>query len=239
MTSTHVTSSTSETPTSISARVDAVIAQSKMLDHPFYQAWVAGALSMDTLRDYAGQYFHHVEVFPRAVSMTHALCDDRTGRRMLAENLAEEEGVEAGKTDHPELWMMFADGLGADRADVEGATLNPETQGLIDAFQGLSRKSYAAGLAALYAYESQIPDVARTKIDGLKKNYGVDDADTLRFFTVHEAADEEHAQVCRDLLDKLPEDQADEAVAAAGELAGALWGFLDGVERTRQAQMAA
>ncbi len=225
-------------PTPVSARVDAVIATRKMLDHPFYKAWVAGELTRDTLRDYAAQYFHHVEFFPRAVSMTHALCDDRTGRRMLAENLAEEEGVEASKTDHPQLWMQFAEGMGASRDGVEGAQLNPETQGLIDAFRSLSRKSYAAGLAALYAYESQIPDVARTKIDGLKANYGVDDADTLRFFTVHEAADEEHAQVCRELLDKLPADQADEAIEAAGALAGALWGFLDGVERTRLAKAA-
>jgi len=157
---------------------------------------------------------------------------------MLAENLAEEEGVEDGKTDHPELWMQFAEGLGATREGVGGATLNAGTAQLIDAFRALSRKSYAAGLGALYAYESQIPDVARTKIDGLKDRYGIADDRTLRFFTVHEAADEEHAAVCRALLDKLPADEADEAVEAAGALADALLGFLDGVEATRQARAA-
>ncbi len=221
---------------SVSARVDAAINKQKMLDHPFYQAWVAGALTRDTLRDYAAQYFHHVEAFPRAVSMTHSLCDDREGRRMLAENLAEEEGVEAGKTDHPELWIHFAEGLGATRDEVTDAKLNTETADLIDAFRSLSRKSYAAGLAALYAYESQIPDVARTKIDGLMAHYGIDDARTLKFFTVHEMADEEHAHVCRTLLDALPDADAEEAIDAADRLSGALWRFLDGFEvESRQA----
>ncbi len=58
------------------------------------------ACSLDTLRAYARQYFHHVEAFPRAVSAVHSACPDRDGRRMLAENLAEEEGIEAGKQDH-------------------------------------------------------------------------------------------------------------------------------------------
>ncbi|MHA7871793.1 MAG: CADD family putative folate metabolism protein [Hyphococcus sp.] len=223
---------------STSAKADAAIAANRMLDHKFYRDWVAGALSLDTLRDYAEQYFHHVDVFPQAVSMTHAQCDSREGRRMLAENLAEEEGVEAGKTDHPELWMQFAEGLGAERRDVLDATLYDGTQGLIDAFRRLSRKSYAAGLGALYAYESQIPEVARTKIDGLRKNYGVEDGRTLKFFTVHEHADEEHAAVCRKLLDQLPEEDRDEAVAAAKELSVALLGFLDGVESARQTRHA-
>jgi pyrroloquinoline-quinone synthase len=36
--------------------------------------------------------------------------------------------------------------------------------------------------------------------------------------------------VCRALLDRLPEDQRDEAISAGEELAGALWDFLSGVE---------
>jgi pyrroloquinoline-quinone synthase len=85
---------------STAARIDAAIAPHAMLAHPFYQAWSAGKLTKEALAAYAMQYFHHVEAFPQAVSATHANCPDREGRRLLAENLAEEEGVEAGKTDH-------------------------------------------------------------------------------------------------------------------------------------------
>lgn len=220
------------TDLSVSAAIDAKVAARAMLAHPFYRAWTEGSLPLDTLRAYARQYFHHVEAFPRAVSAVHSACPDRNGRRMLAENLAEEEGLEAGKQDHATLWMMFACGLGEDEATVRVQQLNPETRALIDTFRKLARQSYAAGLGALYAYESQFPGVAAAKIEGLIDRYGIGDEETLRFFRVHQTADLEHSSVCRALLDRLPEQEKDEAIAAGEELAGALWNFLSGVEAT-------
>jgi pyrroloquinoline-quinone synthase len=213
-----------------SSLIDSKVAERAMLKHPFYQAWTEGRLPLDTLRSYARQYFHHVEAFPRAVSAVHSACPDRDGRRMLAENLAEEEGIEAGKQDHASLWLMFACGLGESEGAVRRQELNGETQALIDTFGRLSRRSYAAGLGALYAYESQFPGVATAKIEGLIDRYGISNEETLRFFRVHESADVEHGAVCRALLDRLPEAQHAEAVAAGEELAGALWNFLSGVE---------
>jgi pyrroloquinoline-quinone synthase len=214
----------------VSTAIDAKVAARAMLNHPFYQAWTEGRLPLDSLRDYSRQYFHHVEAFPRAVSAVHSACPDRDGRRMLAENLAEEEGIEAGKQDHATLWLMFAAGLGESEGAVRAQDLNPETQGLIDTFRKLSCQSYAAGLGALYAYESQFPGVASAKIEGLIDRYGISDEPTLRFFRVHEYADVEHSSVCRELLDRLPEAEKADAVAAGEELAGALWNFLSGVE---------
>ena len=215
---------------SVSTAIDSKVFERAMLKHPFYQAWTEGRLPLDTLRAYARQYFHHVEAFPRAVSAVHSACPDRKGRLMLAENLAEEEGVEAGKQDHATLWLMFACGLGETEDAVREQELNPETQALVDTFRKLSRQSYAAGLGALYAYESQFPGVASAKIEGLIDRYGITDEPTLRFFRVHESADLEHSAVCRTLLDLLPADQKAEAIAAGEELAGALWNFLSGVE---------
>ena len=214
----------------VSAAIDGKVAERAMLRHPFYQAWTEGRLPLDTLRAYARQYFHHVEAFPRAVSAVHSACPDRDGRRMLAENLAEEEGIEAGKQDHATLWLMFACGLGENEDAIRGQQLNPETAALIETFRRLSRQSYAAGLGALYAYESQFPGVAAAKIEGLIDRYGIADEPTLRFFRVHETADVEHSSVCRALLDRLPQADKAEAVAAGEELAGALWNFLSGVE---------
>jgi pyrroloquinoline-quinone synthase len=220
----------------VSNAIDLKVAERAMLSHPFYQAWTEGRLPLQTLRDYARQYFHHVEAFPRAVSAVHSACPDRDGRRMLAENLAEEEGLEAGKQDHASLWMMFACGLGESEDAVKTQKLNLETQALIDTFRKLSRQSYAAGLGALYAYESQFPGVASAKIDGLIERYDVKDEETLRFFEVHKSADVEHSRVCRELLDRLPDDQKLEAVQAGEELAGALWNFLSGVEANAAVQ---
>lgn len=216
----------------LSHAIDNAVAGRSMLAHPFYQAWEMGTLPLETLKAYAKQYFHHVEAFPRAVSAVHANCPDTRGRRMLAENLAEEEGLGEGKQDHATLWLDFAAGLGAGEADVRAADLNAETQGLIDTFRTLSRRSYASGLGALYAYESQLPAIATTKIKGLVERYNVSAENALRFFAVHEMADVEHSAVCRDLLDALPEADRAEALAGAQELAQALLRFLDGMERT-------
>lgn len=223
------------TDVQVSAAIDFKVASQAMLSHPFYQAWTEGRLPLETLRSYARQYFHHVEAFPQAVSAVHSACPDRDGRRMLAENLAEEEGIEAGKQDHATLWMMFACGLGEDEGSVRAQQLNPETAALIETFRRLSRRSYASGLGALYAYESQFPGVATAKIEGLIERYGISDEETLRFFQVHATADVEHSSVCRELLDRLPEDEKAEAIAAGDELAGALWNFLSGVETSAAA----
>src|SRR5205809_6001278 len=117
---------------STSSMIDSKVAERAMLKHPFYQAWTEGRLSIDDLRAYARQYFHHVESFPRAVSAVHSACPDRDGRRMLAENLAEEEGIEDGKQDHATLWLMFACGSGTSERAVRAQGLNAETQALID-----------------------------------------------------------------------------------------------------------
>jgi pyrroloquinoline-quinone synthase len=217
---------------SVSTAIDAKVSEHAMLAHPFYQAWTEGRLSLETLGAYARQYFHHVEAFPRAVSALHSACTDRDGRRMLAENLCEEEGIAAGKQDHASLWLMFAAGLGQEQESVRNQPLIPETEALIETFRRLSRTSYAAGLGALYAYESQFPSVASAKIDGLVHRYGIADEETLRFFRVHEGVDVEHSAVCRRLLDRLPDEERDEAIAGGEEIARALWDFLSGVERS-------
>lgn len=214
-----------------SAAIDAAVEARSMLSHPFYQAWEDGKLTREALRDYAKQYFHHVEAFPRAVSAVHANCPSAMGRRLLAENLAEEEGLGEGKDDHAALWLGFADGMGADEEEVRGVRLNAETQALIDTFRSLSRRSYASGLGALYAYESQLPAIAKTKIKGLVERYDVTAPRALKFFEVHEVADVEHTDVCRELLDALPAEQRGEAHAAACELADALRLFLTGMQR--------
>src|SRR3954451_24054267 len=118
----------------VSAAIDGKVGEHAMLKHPFYQAWTEGRLPLDTLRAYARQYFHHVEAFPRAVSAVHSACPDRDGRRMLAENLAEEQGIAAGEQEHAGLWVMVAGGLGESEDAVRAQDLNPETQALIDTF---------------------------------------------------------------------------------------------------------
>ena len=209
--------------------LDARVSSRHLLDHPFYQRWTAGTLTREELRDYAAQYFHYAMAFPTFISAMHAQTDDLETRQLLLENLIEEE---RGPENHPELWLRFCESLGLDRDAVKAGTANAATRALIATMKSLAAEgALHEGLAALYAYESQIPAVAKAKIEGLAKNYGISAGRDVAFFAVHMDADVVHSQTSRDILRRLcdtPEKTA-EADRAASRTVDALYGFLDSV----------
>jgi pyrroloquinoline-quinone synthase len=215
--------------------LDARVARYDLLQHPFYQAWSKGELTRDELREYASEYWHHVSAFPTYLSALHARLEDAPLRRIVLENLADEEGLPAGRA-HGDLWMDFAAGMGADSAAVRERALQPETAALIAHFRSAMQGSPASALASLYTYESRVPAIARTKAEGLKRHYGADQA-TARYFTLHQTADVHHAHVWRTAIETEltahPED-ADAALDVAEATAAALWKTLNGIERERQ-----
>jgi pyrroloquinoline-quinone synthase len=207
--------------------IDALVEDKHLLKHPFYVAWSKGELTLEALRGYAAQYYNHVAAFPRYLSAVHTQTEELRARRYLLENLNDEE---AGDDNHPELWLRFAEALGTTRDAVRGAAPLPETVGCDAAYRDIAgARGPVAGLAALYAYESMVPPVSRSKIDGLKAFYGIEAAEALRFFTVHLEVDEWHAQVARDLLADAPETERAAATEAASDALDAINGLLDGV----------
>jgi pyrroloquinoline-quinone synthase len=211
-------------------RIDNDIAEKHLLKHPFYLAWARGELSKEALADYARQYYHHVAAFPTYLSAVHANCNDQTTRKQLLNNLIDEE---AGSPNHPELWLQFADGLGVSQDDAKNAEKWPETKKLIETFRSVcGDRSTAEGLAALYAYESQIPAICESKIDGLKKHYGFGNSQHYQYFTVHIEADREHSAAERKVLQTHVDQHNFESVkASVDRVLDALWEMLSGVCR--------
>ena len=210
--------------------IDQDIAEKHLLKHPFYLAWTRGELSKAALVDYAQQYYHHVAAFPTYLSAVHAKCEDQTTRRELLNNLIDEE---AGSPNHPALWLKFAEGLGISDGDVRNTEKSPETKNLIDEFRSVcGQASTAEGLAALYAYESQIPAICESKIDGLKKHYEFNDPEHYRYFSVHIEADREHSVAERQMLSSyIDNDNCDSVKASVNRVLDALWEMLSGVCR--------
>jgi pyrroloquinoline-quinone synthase len=208
--------------------IDQQIAAKHLLTHPFYLAWTRGELSKEALKDYAQQYYHHVAAFPTYLSAVHAKCDDQPTRRQVLQNLIDEE---AGHPNHPELWLQFADKLGASPDEVRATEKQPETAALIDTFRSVCANGETAeGLAALYAYESQIPTVSESKIDGLKKHYGMTDPKSYEYFSVHVEADREHSAAEREMLQEHVNDTNAPAVKeSVDRVLNALWNLLSGV----------
>ena len=224
------------TPTTTAAaavlqELDALIARRSILNHPFYRAWTAGTLTREQLRGSAESYYPHVAAFPGYLRAAAAGAD-ATVRAELLDNLREELSE---PLPHTELWLRFAEGVSGDRAAVERAPATAATAAATATFQALCEQSTAAGLAALYAYESQQPEVSRSKAAGLCDRYRIDDQRTLSYFTVHAEADLRHRAGERAALGRCLEQGAsgEEVLAAAGRALDAYWGLLDGVcERT-------
>jgi pyrroloquinoline-quinone synthase len=207
-------------------KIDAAIAEKNLLKHPFYQDWQAGNLSRESLQLYAAQYYRHVEAFPNHLRVLA----DRTEnplREIVLENLAEEENPSA---PHPKLWRDFAGALGVSESDIGASPSLPGTQAVVDTFgEIVAERSVTESVAALYAYESQVPEIATTKIDGLKKFYGIDQPEGLTYFTVHEEADKEHRAAWRSWLEENASGNEAEILATTNRALDALWGALDAV----------
>jgi pyrroloquinoline-quinone synthase len=211
-------------------RLDQQIAARHLLTHPFYLAWTRGELRRETLADYARQYYQHVAAFPTYLSSAHAGCDDPLVRRQLLANLIDEE---AGEPNHPQLWRDFAEALGVAPNELDATESWPETAELIASFRAICRnEKTASALAALYAYESQIPAVSESKIDGLRQHYGFRDENSYRYFSVHIEADREHSAAERRLLaEEINSTNEAAASAAAARVLDALWELLSAVCR--------
>ena len=197
-----------------------------LLDHPFYIAWNKGELNQAILKDYAEQYYQHIKAFPRYISATHSICEDIDNRKILLDNLSDEEDFEK---DHPMLWKQFALAVGADENTVETVNQESFTKDMIDNFFKLARSSYAEGLGSLYAYERQVPEIADTKIKGLVDHYNVSTDAGLEYFVVHKDADIEHREQSAELMNKLSPEERKLAEEAGLSTVKMLWGFLSGL----------
>lgn len=212
----------------IAARLDAATQDRRLLDHPFYKAWVAGELSTEDLRFYSTQYFRQVDAFPGYLTTLADGLPEGNPRTTVLENLSDE--VDG---DHRGLWLDFAAAVGASQDDVVDSAVEPETTRCVDSFAGgIAGRSSAFGLGMLYAYESQTPEVAKTKVEGLRSNYGID-GPGVAYFELHGEMDVEHSSELAEALAEVVTDEDSLADAEAGARAGAeaIYGLLDGVAR--------
>jgi len=226
-------------------QLEARIGKYDLLCHPFYQAWSAGKLTRDDLREYAQQYYHHVDAFPSYLAALGMRLDEGELRRAVLANMCDEKGLE-GRTGmesvpHSELWLDFAEGMGSTR-NLEWHTPVPEIRQLIKNFREVASEGAAEdALAAFYTYESQVPRIAKEKERGLRKMYGSDDK-TCGYFSLHATADVHHSNVWRKQLEKriaAHPETCDAALNAAENAARWLWTALDGIEARRVSVAAA
>lgn len=208
--------------------IDSMIDDRHLLKHPFYTKWAAGTLPMEALQEYARQYYAFESTFPRLLSALHSREERAEVRQQILDNLWDEEH---GKENHAELWLRFAEGIGVSRDEVRSAPRNEATERLVGLYRDVTAtQPVAAGVAALYAYERQVPEVATSKIDGLERHYGITEASALRFFVVHGVLDIEHSGAEREMLATIAGGHEEAITAATQQALDAWWDFLTAVD---------
>jgi pyrroloquinoline-quinone synthase len=224
--------------------LDERIHQYDLLCHPFYKAWSAGELTHDDLREYAEDYYPHVDAFPGYLAQLGVRLEEGELRRAVLANMTDEKGGEDSfgepERSHSELWLDFVEGVGGSRIPKRRTV--GEVRKLISWFHRVaSEGTPEEALAAFYAYESQVPRLAQEKDRVLRELYGAGEK-TRGYFTLHATADVHHANVWRTQLEKRVKanpETAQKALAAAERAAKALWTVLDGFEARRLERTAA
>ncbi len=155
------------TNTLLKQKISAIISEKHLLKHPFYIAWTEGKLTKEQLRHYAEQYFYNVLAEPTYLSAVHfntphihseTNSGDISVRQEVLRNLIDEEH---GEKNHPALWKNFAFALGANDKILANTAALPTTENLVNTFRDIClNRPFYAGLAALHAFESQVPDIA-------------------------------------------------------------------------------
>jgi pyrroloquinoline-quinone synthase len=180
------------------------------------------------VRAYAGQYYAFESAFPRFLSAIHSRCEQPEIRQTILANLWDEEH---GENNHAELWLRFAEGVGVNRSDVSGTTYNAATRSLVDTYRRATTEApIAAGVAAIHAYERQVPAVASAKIAGLQAHYGIREPRALAFWETHRFLDEDHAAGERAVLADIGEGDREAVIGTTRESLDAWWRFLDAVD---------
>jgi pyrroloquinoline-quinone synthase len=186
-------------------RIDSEIEKRSLLKHPFYKMWSEGKLTLDHLQGYSKEYFQLVKTVPRFVESIAQATDNSDA---IINNAREE-------AEHVELWVRFATALGVSKSDLVSYGGSEKTNEAVANLMALANLTSEEAVAAMYAYEMELPKISRSKIDGLKKLYGMDSEDATKYFEIHEEADVRHAQVWREILQRIPLERQESAFNAA------------------------
>lgn len=202
-------------------RIDSEIEKRSLLKHPFYQMWSEGMLTVDHLKGYSMEYFQLVKAVPEMVEKIAAASP--VVNTDIANNASEE-------ATHIEPWTRFASALGVPQGELAAYSGDEKTTEAVEQLKKLSSLRFEEAVAAMYAYEAELPKISRTKIDGLKKFYSMDSKDATDYFEIHEEADVRHAQVWREILQSVPQERQEAVFNAAVESLKAQNLLLDSVQ---------
>ena len=170
------------------------------INHPFVKSISEGTATMDHIRTWAVQDYQFRVAVPRIALLRYVACSDPEFAPKLFE-VAEEEtrGLLPGSSGHPDMFVEFAEAIGLQRTDLENAALLPATAAhLYFAELVIHTHPWFVVMAAQMGAEGTFGPAAATLGKGFIGSYGMT-PESVRFFTVHVEADEEHGSLAEDI----------------------------------------
>jgi pyrroloquinoline-quinone synthase len=200
--------------------------EQRVSTHPFMQKLEAGELTMDQVKVFLIEFYFHTVMVPKTLAQLVARCRVPELHAGLSEGLYEEyTGRLTGSRAHPQLyWDALAPSGLTKEFVLENAFLLPGMSALVNWYHyATTDLNPLVGIAALtVGAEGQnvsLPGdlgLSGRLAKGLKEHYGWNDDEALKFFVIHDEADQEHSTAGVRLLDRFATtDDEKEMVRAA------------------------
>ena len=189
-------------------RIDQEVDKRSLLKHPFYKMWSNGELSVDHLQGYSLEYFQLVKVVPELVNNILLKMGESNLRSIVEESQKEEES-------HVEPWIRFASSLGVKKKDLLNHVCDENTKEAVSSLVDLTRNPLDEAVCAMYAYEMDLPNISKSKIEGLNKFYNLSNSDSRNYFEIHQEADIRHAAIWRNIIRKIPGHKYESCIDSA------------------------
>jgi len=172
--------------------------------HPFFLAFGEGKLPLKALGRYQALHYHFVSRALASFGLLYARgYHFEEVRKMIAENIAEEEGLKAipepghEPHDHNELILRFCRAAGLSEEEVRHMKMPPAWWARsLYMYHTTANEPVGVILAMQATQEGQMPGlIGEVLLPAFEKHYGFKrTAREIEFFTEHDAADVEHSR---------------------------------------------
>jgi pyrroloquinoline-quinone synthase len=186
--------------------VEAIHQRKPRFGHPLWTEFCDGKLSKEQVKAFAKQngiiplYNHNYH------GRLYVICPDPQWRARIVEVCYEEATgrLYAGGVGHNELYLRYGEALGISRDEMWNADYCAGALAFKAYFSEVCGRDFLEGVSAhMLAAEGSAHTVTNAhgsrRADALIKYYGLTD-EGVRFFTVHQSADEDHTSIGRELL---------------------------------------
>jgi pyrroloquinoline quinone (PQQ) biosynthesis protein C len=185
----------------VAHRITAVRDRWHTKQHPMFRELAEGKLDLRTLGIYMAQHAKYVRYGLEAFGLLYARAPSDV-RKMLVENMAEEEGLIGGNTehgahDHMQMIYDFCEAAGMTKGEVLDVEMTPAWWGRALYYLNTARaEPLGVVLAMQFTQEGQMPALnGEVVLPAFEKHYGLKrDSRAALFFAEHELADEDHSR---------------------------------------------